>query len=141
MKNILNSDKETIKEGEKLGRSLKGGDIVFLSGILGSGKTVFTRGLAKGLGVKNNISSPTFNLFRVYPLPKGKFYHFDCYRLSKYKELKELGWEEITSDKDNIVALEWPECIEDKDITKGTNINVSIEMGKSADERIANIKV
>ena len=141
-KNILisRSPEETEKIGEKIAKGLRGGELIFLSGILGAGKTVLVRGITKSLGIKSKIPSPTFNIFRLYEctfpksLKKGKFYHFDCYRLKKYSDLKKLGWEEIIGDEDSVVVLEWPECIVDRDITKLKNkntISVDIKIGKS----------
>ena len=110
---------ETQKIGKKMGERFKGGEIIFLSGILGAGKTELIRGIAKGLGIKSRITSPTFNILRVYDIPNGgKLYHFDCYRLKKYSDLIELGWEEILTDPNFIIVLEWPECIADKDVTE-----------------------
>jgi len=116
---VSRSIEETNKIGQIIGHSLRGGEIIFLSGILGAGKTVLVKGIAKGLGVKGKITSPTFNIMRVYNTPQGgKLYHFDCYRLKKYSDLADLGWEEIISEKNAVVILEWPECIVDKDIKK-----------------------
>ena len=126
------SVKETRGIGYKIGKELRSGEVIFLSGILGAGKTELIRGIAKGLGVKSKIPSPTFNIFRVYDYifscrnracpvrlkKKGKLYHFDCYRLKNYSDLVNLGWEEILADKNSVIVLEWPECIADKDITK-----------------------
>jgi len=116
---ITSSVEETRKIGQNVASKLQGGDVIFLSGILGAGKTELIRGIAKGLGVKSKIVSPTFNIFRVYEFGKsGKLYHFDCYRLKKYTDLVELGWEEILADPNAIIVLEWPECILGKDLTK-----------------------
>jgi len=116
---LSQSVEETQRIGQKIGGKLKGGEIIFLSGILGAGKTELIRGIAKGLGIKSKITSPTFNIMRVYDIPRGgKLHHFDCYRLQKYQDLVELGWEEILDDPGAITVLEWPECITDKDITK-----------------------
>jgi len=132
---------ETQKIGVGIAEKLKGGEIIFLSGILGAGKTELIRGIAKGLGIETKITSPTFNIFRVYEFGKsGKLYHFDCYRLKKYADLVELGWEEILADPKAIVVLEWPECILDEDITKSNQkiakINIKIENHK----RLVSIK-
>lgn len=113
----------------------KGGEIIFLSGILGAGKTELIRGIAKGLGIKTKITSPTFNIMRAYNTTNGgKLYHFDCYRLKKYADLVELGWEEIITDPEAIIVLEWPECIEDNYITrtnrKTTKIKIKIKDSK-----------
>lgn len=87
--------------------------VVFgLRGELGSGKTTFLQGFAKGLGIKDKILSPTFIIYRRFQIPKFKyFYHFDCYRIQKSKEILELGFKEIISNPKNIVAIEWPEKI------------------------------
>jgi tRNA threonylcarbamoyladenosine biosynthesis protein TsaE len=84
--------------------------LLFLEGELGSGKTAFVQGFAKGLGIREKILSPTFVLIKKYPLknmPYKSFYHIDCYRLKKLKDLLDLGFEEIISNSQNIVALEW----------------------------------
>ncbi len=81
--------------------------VVALQGDLGSGKTTFVQGLAKGLGIKENITSPTFTIIKRY----DNFYHIDCYRLDKSEEILELGLKEIISNPKNIIAIEWPERI------------------------------
>jgi tRNA threonylcarbamoyladenosine biosynthesis protein TsaE len=118
MKLLSKSKENTQKIGQDIGKKLNGGEVIFLSGVLGAGKTVLVRGIASALGVKAKIPSPTFNIFRVYDCDLGKFYHFDCYRLCNYGELKNLSWEEIIREKNSVVVLEWPECIIDTNITK-----------------------
>jgi tRNA threonylcarbamoyladenosine biosynthesis protein TsaE len=90
---------------------LRGGDVLALSGELGSGKTCFTGGLARGLGVseKYQITSPTFTLINEYPA-RCKLYHFDVYRLNGYSEFEDLGYEEYFCS-DGIVVIEWAEKI------------------------------
>ncbi|MCL4437452.1 tRNA (adenosine(37)-N6)-threonylcarbamoyltransferase complex ATPase subunit type 1 TsaE, partial [Patescibacteria group bacterium] len=80
---------------------------------LGSGKTTFIQGLAKGLGIKNNIISPTFILIRTYDLKSriSKFYHIDLYRIDGEKEIDGLGIEELINNPSNIIAIEWAEKI------------------------------
>lgn len=86
----------------------EGAFVVALTGDLGAGKTSFVQGLAKELGVKKNVLSPTFLIVKSYNLPKRRmFYHIDCYRLKNAKELLDLDWKEITSNRENIVAIEW----------------------------------
>jgi len=138
---------ETYKFGKNLGKQLKGNEIIFLSGVLGAGKTVIAKGVANVLGLEN-IPSPTFNIFRSYKCKisssasTGKLYHFDCYRLKKYFDLEILGWEEIISEENSVVILEWPECIEDIDLIKETRekptkeiIEIEIKLGKKEGER------
>ncbi len=91
---------------------MKGGAIFALSGNLGAGKTTFIQGLAKGLGIKVKIISPTFILMRKYG---NNFYHLDLYRLEGdvEREVKNLGTEEIWEDGKNVVVIEWAEKIKD----------------------------
>ncbi len=93
--------------GERLARCLRPGDVVALTGELGSGKTCLTRGLARGLGVERPVTSPTFNLLHEYagPVP---VYHFDLYRLKSARELEDLGWEEYSAGQ-GVCVLEWAE--------------------------------
>ncbi|MFH1231603.1 MAG: tRNA (adenosine(37)-N6)-threonylcarbamoyltransferase complex ATPase subunit type 1 TsaE, partial [Planctomycetota bacterium] len=108
IKIISNSPAETIRLGERFGRTLKDGDFVALIGILGAGKTYFTKGIAKGLGVskKHHITSPSFVLGNLYFGKKTALYHFDAYRLNNPKELFGLGFGESYSEK-TITVLEW----------------------------------
>jgi tRNA threonylcarbamoyladenosine biosynthesis protein TsaE len=94
-----------------IGEKLREGDVLALSGELGSGKTCFTGGLAHGLGVdeKYQITSPTFTLINEYPA-KYKLYHFDVYRLNNYSEFEDLGYEEYFGGQ-GVVVIEWAEKI------------------------------
>jgi len=109
---ITNSFSETQKLGEEFAKNLKGGGILCLFGDLGSGKTTFVQGLAKGLGIKNKIISPTFIIMRTYQLTPNSFYHVDLYRIENEKDVEGLGLLEIINDPQNIVVIEWPDKIE-----------------------------
>ena len=113
MEVVTKSARETQKLGEKLANSLKGGGLIALYGELGSGKTTFVKGLAKGLGIKKRIISPTFVFIRPYTLVAKPYtlYHVDLYRIGKADEIKGLGLDEIFNDKEAIVAIEWAEKI------------------------------
>lgn len=92
----------------------QGAFVLALRGDLGSGKTTFTQGLSKGLGVKNKVNSPTFVILKRFKIQGAKFknfYHIDCYRLNESEEILELGWLEIVTNPQNIIAIEWPEKI------------------------------
>jgi len=109
MRIITNSEDETIREGEKLGRMLKPGEVVALCGNLGAGKTAFTRGLATGLGIKANVTSPTFTIVNEYPgdIP---LFHFDMYRLESESELFDIGWDDY-HDRGGVCVVEWSEKV------------------------------
>ncbi|MFA5411174.1 MAG: tRNA (adenosine(37)-N6)-threonylcarbamoyltransferase complex ATPase subunit type 1 TsaE [Candidatus Omnitrophota bacterium] len=97
----------TLKIGRLVAKSLKRGDILCLFGQLGAGKTVFTKGIAAGLGIKKeNIISPSFVLIREYPEAKLPFYHFDLYRLKEQKQILFLGYEEYLYG-DGVSVIEW----------------------------------
>jgi len=101
--------KETILEGEKLGAHLERGDVVVLSGELGSGKTTFTKGVAKGLGVREweKVTSPTFVIMNKYE-GRVPLYHVDFYRLHDVSELGDIGFFEYLNG-DNVTIVEWGE--------------------------------
>jgi tRNA threonylcarbamoyladenosine biosynthesis protein TsaE len=114
------SEKETEKLGEEIGKKIlkeklgKVAKVIALEGDLGGGKTTFLKGFAKGLGIKEKILSPTFILIRKFQIPSTKFqnfYHIDCYRIEKIKEILNLGFREIIKDPKNIVAIEWADKI------------------------------
>jgi len=113
MEVLTKSAKETKALGKKIAANLKEGAILALTGELGSGKTTFAQGLAKGLGIKQRIISPTFILVRKYDLESKNFYHIDLYRLETEieREVRNLGIEEIWDDSENIVVIEWAEKI------------------------------
>ncbi|MEX2012886.1 MAG: tRNA (adenosine(37)-N6)-threonylcarbamoyltransferase complex ATPase subunit type 1 TsaE [Candidatus Levyibacteriota bacterium] len=116
---ISNNFAETQSIGKQLGRDLKQGTVIALYGELGAGKTTFVQGMAKSLGVKNRILSPTFIIVRKYKIDDKRlkikdFYHIDLYRIENEKGLEGLGIEEVLSDKDAIVAIEWAEKLKSK---------------------------
>lgn len=109
------SARQTQKKGEEFAKGLRRGEFIALFGELGAGKTTFVQGLVKGLGIKKRIISPTFIILRKYKIPRGLkfFYHIDLYRIKGSKKVLEgIGFNEITGDKKNIIAVEWAEKIE-----------------------------
>lgn len=111
MEVITKSAKDTKKLGQKVGSSLKGGEIIALSGDLGAGKTTFVQGLAVGLGIESKIISPTFILMRQHKFSDFNFYHVDLYRLedSVKEEVINLGLTDVWGKGNNIVVVEWAE--------------------------------
>jgi len=91
---ISNSPEETMAIGQKIGENATSGQIYCLVGNLGVGKTVFTKGFAKGLGIKEHITSPTFTIVNEYTSSKIPFYHFDVYRIQEIEEMDEIGYED-----------------------------------------------
>ena len=117
------NSEETQKIGESFVKSIKKKNgrkaiIVALEGDLGGGKTTFAQGLARGLRLKDSITSPSFVLIKKYQLKEKNciienLYHIDCYRLNKSWQLQELGLEEIINDPKNLVVIEWAERVEE----------------------------
>lgn len=109
---ISKSPDETIAFGEKLGRHLKVGDVIALLGDLGSGKTTFVKGLARGLGNKKSaVSSPSFVIIKEYNSGKIPLYHVDLYRLKALVDIDSIGLEEYIGS-DGVCAIEWAERAE-----------------------------
>ncbi|MDD5449617.1 MAG: tRNA (adenosine(37)-N6)-threonylcarbamoyltransferase complex ATPase subunit type 1 TsaE [Candidatus Omnitrophica bacterium] len=131
---LTSSREETIKLGEKIAAKLKAGDMVALNGELGSGKTTFIKGLAKGLGVKKPeyVNSPSFVIIKEY---RGRIplYHFDVFRLDSPSELDTLGLEEYFY-KNGICAIEWAEKI--RDLLPKNHIDIKIEILENNRRRI-----
>ena len=107
---ITGSAQETIEFAKVFAKDLKPGTVLCLEGQLGSGKTTFIKGLAKGLGLKHpeQVKSPTFVLMHVYKA-KIPLYHFDCYRLDSTEELENIGFEDFVNDPAAIACVEWAE--------------------------------
>lgn len=106
------SPEETFALGEKIGRSSKAGQVYTLVGDLGVGKTVFTQGLAKGLGIEEPISSPTFTIIQEYEGTRLPFYHFDVYRIGDIEEMDEIGFEDYIYGN-GVCMIEWSNLIEE----------------------------
>ena len=102
------SERELRTRGEEIGRGLAPGSIVLLEGELGAGKTTLIQAIARGLGVGENATSPTYALVHRYPGRRGPVYHLDCYRLRHPDEAADLDWETLIREGD-AVLIEWPE--------------------------------
>lgn len=119
MKKILNNIKETEEFAGLFIKNIKenkeNATIVGLQGDLGAGKTTFVKSVASALGVEGAVTSPTFIIEKIYKLPDGERFsrivHIDAYRLDSGRELLSLGWEEIASNPQNLILIEWPERV------------------------------
>ena len=107
MKYLSKTPKQTMKIGEEFAKTLTGGDVVLLIGDLGAGKTAFTKGIAKGLNIKKEITSPTYAYMNDYD---GVLYHYDCYRLSSGEDAEALGLTDYFYG-DGVCVIEWSENI------------------------------
>lgn len=108
-----NSPEETIALGEQIGKRLKGGELIAYSGGLGSGKTTITRGISKGMGLGDEVTSPTFALVNEYRGNKLSLIHFDMYRINSAIDLETTGFYDYMDD-DSVLAVEWSENIEEE---------------------------
>lgn len=118
------SPEETFELGKKIGEAAKLGQVYTLNGDLGVGKTVFTQGVAAGLGITEPVSSPTFTIVQVYEEGRLPFYHFDVYRIGDIEEMEEIGYDDYFFGE-GICLIEWAELI--RDILPEKRIEITIE--------------
>lgn len=109
---ITNSPAETEKLGAALAQRLQPGSVIAYTGDLGAGKTAFTRGLARGLGARELVTSPTYTIVNEYLSGRIPLFHFDMYRLSSSEDLWDIGWEDYL-DRGGVCAVEWSENVSD----------------------------
>lgn len=129
-----NSSEETFRFGTELAKQAKPGDIYTLNGDLGVGKTVFTQGFAKGLGIEEAVNSPTFTILQEYETGRLPFYHFDVYRIADPEEMYEIGYEDYFFSN-GVCIIEWAQLIEEllpKEIHK---IEIEKDFSKGMDYR------
>lgn len=129
-----NSPEETFAAGREIGLSAKAGDIYTLNGELGVGKTVFTQGVASGLGITEHVNSPTFTIVQVYEKGRLPFYHFDVYRIGDIEEMDEIGYEDYFYG-DGICMVEWAERIGELIPEGARNITIQKDLDKGFDYR------
>ena len=123
---ITNSAAETRELGKRLAEKLKAGDVILLTGELGAGKSELARGIAKGLGVAETGTSPSFTILNVYESGRTPLYHFDWYRLESEEELYELGMDEYLGG-DGIALVEWPERCPDANPADCLRVRITAE--------------
>ena len=141
--------KDTYELGEKIGQMAKPGMVISLTGDLGVGKTVFTQGLAKGLGIEEPVNSPTFTIVQVYEEGRLPLYHFDVYRIGDIEEMDEIGYEDYFYGE-GLCLIEWADLIREilpeqmcrvtieKDLEKGFDYRkITLEGFKGIEEQEA----
>lgn len=134
-----NSAEETFEVACKMGQEVKRGDIICLYGDLGVGKTVFAQGFAKGLGVKEPITSPTFTLVHEYQGERMPLYHFDVYRISDIEEMFDIGYEEYFYG-DGVCLIEWADFIKELIPDGYAKVTISKSLSKGFDYRIIRVE-
>lgn len=133
------SESDTFEIAKNIAKELKKGSIVCLDGDLGVGKTIFAKGFAKGLGIEDDITSPTFTLVQSYESLDNVLHHFDVYRISDESEMDEIGYEEYFFS-DAICLIEWSSLIPDLIPENAIRISIEKDMEKGFDYRNINIE-
>ena len=128
------SAKETAELGRRLGKEAKAGEVYTLIGDLGVGKTVFTKGIAEGLGITEPVNSPTFTIVQVYDTGRMPFYHFDVYRIGDIEEMDEIGYEDYFYGE-GLTMIEWANLIEEILPKKRKDIVIEKDLEKGFDYR------
>ena len=137
MELLSHSPEDTEDIGARLAEQLEPGAVVAFTGDLGAGKTAFTRGLARGLGIPDRITSPTFTIVNEYEGGRLPLFHFDLYRLGSSDELFDIGWEDYLS-RGGVCAVEWSENV--ADALEEDAIRVDLRRGESDGQRIITIE-
>ena len=128
------SEKETAQIAENLAKQVKAGEVYCLSGDLGVGKTVFTKGFAKGLGIKEPVNSPTFTIMQIYEEGHLPLYHFDVYRIEDVEEMEEIGYEDYFYGE-GVCFIEWAELIKEILPSDCKKIRIEKDLSKGFDYR------
>ena len=128
------SAEETYALGEKIGQEAKPGQVYTLIGDLGVGKTVFTQGVAAGLGITEPVSSPTFTIVQIYEEGRMPFYHFDVYRIGDPEEMEEVGFEDCIYGE-GLCLIEWANLIEEILPPAYTQVRIEKDLSRGFDYR------
>ena len=128
------SPEDTFQIGMRLGKLAEAGEVYTLTGDLGVGKTVFTQGFAKGLGIDESVNSPTFTILQIYEGGRLPLYHFDVYRIGSVEEMDETGFEEYIMG-DGATLIEWADLIEEILPRKCTRVLIEKDLEKGFDYR------
>lgn len=128
------SPKETFELGKRLGEKVTPGTIICLNGDLGVGKTLFTQGFAKGLGIEESVNSPTFTIVQIYDEGRIPMYHFDVYRIGDFEEMYEIGYEDYFFG-DGVCLIEWSDLIQEIIPKNSIQIVIKKNLQKGLDYR------
>ena len=134
-----NSCEETYALGQQFGRAAEPGQLLALTGDLGTGKTVFTQGFADGLGITEDVCSPTFTILQVYESGRLPLYHFDVYRIGDPEEMYEIGFEEYFFGQ-GVCLIEWAGLIEELLPPGCIRVNIEKDPAKGFDYRRINVE-
>lgn len=133
------SFEETFELGKKIGQKAQPGQIICLDGDLGVGKTVFTQGVACGLGIEESVNSPTFTIMQVYDEGRLPLYHFDVYRIGDTEEMYEIGYEDYFFGE-GICLIEWSKLIEELIPDEAVRVLIEKNLSKGLDYRKITVK-
>lgn len=128
------SAEDTFRIGYETGKAASPGDVYALHGDLGVGKTVFTKGLAKGLGIAEAVNSPTFTILQIYDTGRLPLYHFDVYRIEDPEEMEEVGFDDYIFGQ-GVSIIEWPEKIAEILPEHVVNVTIEKDLGRGLDFR------
>lgn len=128
------SSEDTFSFGEKIGKSCRAGDVLLLNGDLGVGKTAFSKGIGKGLGIRETISSPTFTILQIYEEGRIPLYHFDVYRIADAEEMYEIGYEDYFYGQ-GVCLIEWADLIQEILPESAAVVTIEKELEQGVDYR------
>lgn len=128
MQYVTTSPEQTELLGQRLGERLRGGEIIAYRGELGAGKTAFTRGLARGLGISVRVTSPTYTIVNEYTGGRLPLFHFDMYRLHGADDLFDIGWEDYL-ERGGVCAVEWSE-----NVAEAVENAITVTIEKASDD-------
>lgn len=129
-----NAEQETFALGERIGQVVLPGTVITLQGDLGVGKTIFTKGVAKGLDIREPVTSPTFTIVQIYEEGRLPFYHFDVYRIGDIEEMEEIGYEDCFYGE-GVSLVEWANLIEELIPADAIRITIEKDLEKGFDYR------
>ena len=134
-----NSPEETFDLGRRMGADAKPGQIYTLNGDLGAGKTIFTKGMAAGLGIEEPVSSPTFTIVQEYSGGRLPLYHFDVYRIGEPEEMEEIGYDDYFFGE-GVCLIEWAELIRELLPERVISVSIEQDLEKGFDYRLIHIE-